>query len=211
MAQHISQHRVFRPGVRPGGAGVAGGDSACSGRAGQGAASAAERPVQAPGGAVGTGVAHRRVERRRGCHGQAAQSDDFVGITMSGQVVTKMQLLDRMRRRRTVLTPARSGRRECEADWARPRSSPRWPRSRARTKACRCMGLSLHQGVFAGGHGGVADHELRGDAGRACLLRRRGASQRGWSSCSGCPTGCEARVRRRDGLESSPVQELASG
>jgi ketosteroid isomerase-like protein len=31
-------------------------------------------------------------------------SDDFVGINMSGQVVTKMQLLDRMRRRRTVLT-----------------------------------------------------------------------------------------------------------
>src|SRR5208283_1765624 len=31
-------------------------------------------------------------------------SYDFVGINMSGQVVTKMQLLDRMRRRRTVLT-----------------------------------------------------------------------------------------------------------
>jgi ketosteroid isomerase-like protein len=31
-------------------------------------------------------------------------SDDYVGINMSGQVVTKMQLLDRMRRRRTVLT-----------------------------------------------------------------------------------------------------------
>jgi len=31
-------------------------------------------------------------------------SDDFVGINMSGQVVTKMQLLDRMRRRRAVLT-----------------------------------------------------------------------------------------------------------
>jgi ketosteroid isomerase-like protein len=31
-------------------------------------------------------------------------SDDFVGINMSGQVVTKMQLLERMRNRRTVLT-----------------------------------------------------------------------------------------------------------
>ena len=31
-------------------------------------------------------------------------SDDFVGINMSGQVVTKMQLLERMSGRRTVLT-----------------------------------------------------------------------------------------------------------
>jgi ketosteroid isomerase-like protein len=31
-------------------------------------------------------------------------SDDFVGITMSGQVVTKMQQLDRMRNRQLVLT-----------------------------------------------------------------------------------------------------------
>jgi ketosteroid isomerase-like protein len=31
-------------------------------------------------------------------------SDDYVGITMSGQVVTKMQQLDRMRNRSTVLT-----------------------------------------------------------------------------------------------------------
>jgi ketosteroid isomerase-like protein len=31
-------------------------------------------------------------------------SDDFVGINMSGQVVTKMQLLERMRNRRTILT-----------------------------------------------------------------------------------------------------------
>jgi ketosteroid isomerase-like protein len=31
-------------------------------------------------------------------------SDDFVGINMSGQVVTKTQLLERMSRRRTVLT-----------------------------------------------------------------------------------------------------------
>jgi ketosteroid isomerase-like protein len=31
-------------------------------------------------------------------------SDDYVGINMSGQVVTKTQQLDRMRRRRTVLT-----------------------------------------------------------------------------------------------------------
>jgi ketosteroid isomerase-like protein len=31
-------------------------------------------------------------------------SDDFVGINMSGQVVTKMQLLEWMSRRRTVLT-----------------------------------------------------------------------------------------------------------
>jgi ketosteroid isomerase-like protein len=31
-------------------------------------------------------------------------SDDYVGITMSGQVVTKMQQLDRMRNRTTVLT-----------------------------------------------------------------------------------------------------------
>jgi len=31
-------------------------------------------------------------------------SDDYVGITMSGQVVTKTQQLDRMRRRATVLT-----------------------------------------------------------------------------------------------------------
>ena len=31
-------------------------------------------------------------------------SDDFVGINMSGQVVTKMQLLERMSRQRTVLT-----------------------------------------------------------------------------------------------------------
>jgi ketosteroid isomerase-like protein len=31
-------------------------------------------------------------------------SDDFVGITMNGQVVTKMQQLDRLRRRTTVLS-----------------------------------------------------------------------------------------------------------
>jgi ketosteroid isomerase-like protein len=31
-------------------------------------------------------------------------SEDYVGITMSGQVVTKMQQLDRMRNRSTVLT-----------------------------------------------------------------------------------------------------------
>lgn len=31
-------------------------------------------------------------------------SDDYVGITMSGQVVTKMQQLDRMRNRNLVLT-----------------------------------------------------------------------------------------------------------
>jgi len=31
-------------------------------------------------------------------------SDDFVGINMSGQVVTKTQLLERMRNRRTVMT-----------------------------------------------------------------------------------------------------------
>lgn len=31
-------------------------------------------------------------------------SDDYVGITMSGQVVTKMQQLDRMRNRATVLS-----------------------------------------------------------------------------------------------------------
>ena len=31
-------------------------------------------------------------------------SDDFVGINMTGQVVTKMQMLDRMRRRSLVLT-----------------------------------------------------------------------------------------------------------
>jgi ketosteroid isomerase-like protein len=31
-------------------------------------------------------------------------SDDYVGITMTGQVVTKMQQLDRMRNRNTVLT-----------------------------------------------------------------------------------------------------------
>ena len=31
-------------------------------------------------------------------------SDDYVGITMTGQVVTKMQQLDRMRRRTTVLS-----------------------------------------------------------------------------------------------------------
>jgi ketosteroid isomerase-like protein len=31
-------------------------------------------------------------------------SDDFVGISMSGQVVTKMQLLERMRNRRMTLT-----------------------------------------------------------------------------------------------------------
>ncbi len=31
-------------------------------------------------------------------------SDDFVGITMTGQVVTKMQQLDRLRRRTTVLS-----------------------------------------------------------------------------------------------------------
>jgi ketosteroid isomerase-like protein len=31
-------------------------------------------------------------------------SDDFVGITMTGQVVTKMQQLERLRRRTTVLS-----------------------------------------------------------------------------------------------------------
>ena len=34
-------------------------------------------------------------------------SDDYVGITMTGQVVTKMQQLDRMRNRITVLTKIR--------------------------------------------------------------------------------------------------------
>jgi len=103
MAQLDSQHRRIPARRRFCGTGVSGGDSACFGRAGQGAASARNDQFKHQVEAVGAGVAQRRAERRRGCHGKLL-SDDFVGINMSGQVVTKMQLLDRMRRRRTVLT-----------------------------------------------------------------------------------------------------------
>ncbi len=197
MAQHISQHRVFRPGA---------GFVALASLAAVLLVSAAPARGQHP----------RRNDQFKHQVEQLEQawrsaelsgdvdamgkllSDDFVGINMSGQVVTKMQLLDRMRRRRTVLTQARSGRHEGEADWAdrdRHLAGQRRGHERRRGDAWE---VSLHQGLFAGGLGGVADHELRGDEGRACSSAAGEASQRGWSSCSGC-SGCEAGVRRRDG------------
>ena len=103
MAQHISQHRVFRPGV---------GLVTLASLAAILLVSAAPARGQHP----------RRNEQFKHQVEQLEQawrtaeingdvdamgkllSDDYVGINMSGQVVTKMQLLDRMRRRRTVLT-----------------------------------------------------------------------------------------------------------
>ena len=103
MAQHISQHRVFRPGA---------GFVALASLAAILLVSAAPARGQHP----------RRNDQFKHQVEQLEQawrsaelngdvdamgkllSDDFVGINMSGQVVTKMQLLDRMRRRRTVLT-----------------------------------------------------------------------------------------------------------
>jgi len=103
MAQHISQHRVFRPGV---------GLVTLASLAAILLVSAAPARGQHP----------RRNDQFKHQVEQLEQawraaelngdvdamgkllSDDFVGINMSGQVVTKMQLLDRMRRRRMVLT-----------------------------------------------------------------------------------------------------------
>jgi ketosteroid isomerase-like protein len=103
MAQHISQHRVFRPGA---------GSVALASLAAILLVSAAPARGQHP----------RRNDQFKHQVEQLEQawraaelngdvdamgkllSDDFVGINMSGQVVTKMQLLDRMRRRRMVLT-----------------------------------------------------------------------------------------------------------
>jgi ketosteroid isomerase-like protein len=103
MAQHISQHRVFRPGAAL-------------------VALASVAAVLLVSAAPARGQHPRRNDQFKHQVEQLEQawrsaelngnvdamskllSDDFVGINMSGQVVTKMQLLDRMRRRRTVLT-----------------------------------------------------------------------------------------------------------
>jgi ketosteroid isomerase-like protein len=103
MAQHISQHRVFWPG-----AGFV--------------ALASVAAILFAATAPARGQHPRRNDQFKHQVEQLEQawrsaelngdvdamgkllSDDFVGINMSGQVVTKMQLLDRMRRRRTVLT-----------------------------------------------------------------------------------------------------------
>jgi ketosteroid isomerase-like protein len=103
MAQHISQHRVFRPG-----AGFV--------------ALAIVAAILFAATAPARGQHPRRNDQFKHQVEQLEQawrsaelsgdvdamgkllSDDFVGINMSGQVVTKMQLLDRMRRRRMVLT-----------------------------------------------------------------------------------------------------------
>jgi len=103
MAQHISQHRVFRPGV---------------GLVTLASLAAILLVLAVPA----RGQHPRRNEQFKHQVEQLEQawrtaeingdvdamgkllSDDYVGINMSGQVVTKMQLLDRMRRRRTVLT-----------------------------------------------------------------------------------------------------------
>jgi len=103
MAQHISQHRVFRPGV---------GLVTLASLAAILLVSAAPARGQHP---RRNDQFKHQVEQMEQAWRSAELagdveamgrllSDDFVGINMSGQVVTKTQLLERMRNRRTVMT-----------------------------------------------------------------------------------------------------------
>ena len=196
MAQHISQHRVFRPG-----AGFV--------------ALAIVAAILFAATAPARGQHPRRNDQFKHQVEQLEQawrsaelsgdvdamgkllSDDFVGINMSGQVVTKMQLLDRMRRRRMVLTRLDLDDVHVKligGDRDRHLAGQRRGHERRRGDA---WDVPLHAGLFAGCLRGVADHELRGDEGTSAAGE---ASQRGCSGCSGCTgyTGCEAGVRRRE-------------
>ena len=123
-------------------------------------------------------------------------SDDFVGINMSGQVVTKMQLLDRMRRRRMVLT-----RLDLDDVHVKLIGQTAIVTSLANVEGTN-EGVAMH-GTFrytrvylrvASGAWQITNYEAT-RVGHSSAAGE--ASQRGCSGCSGY-TGCEAGVRRRD-------------
>ncbi len=87
-------------------------------------------------------------------------SDDFIGISMSGQVNTKAQQLDRMRTRKLVRHQNRPERHEGEAGGLRRDCDLPGRGGRNKRRRFGEGDVSLHAGLSASAVGGVEDHQL---------------------------------------------------